>query len=247
MVTTTNFFYKGDGNMSNLEKSTSIYVDFKNMLFDVDKYVLETIYKTMQNRKEFSSLFRILKETGGGMDDIPYLIKEKNYKNPLIELLIMNKSEPVAERDVFLPAQFYYNYIVNDLENENLDVELQPTNLSATLRVLLKNEYLEKIFVYMDVARPELCDAIYNFFTGSTKVFICTGDRKDLFKDFSFDTYIFEDVQDVVSLMDIDPDTPKHVLIPEFKYNFNTDGSIKMDIPKGLSEHMSVNSIKLPI
>lgn len=233
--------------MANLEKSTSIYIDAKNLLFDTDKYVLETIYNNMKDREEFQSLFTILEKTGGGKKDIPYFINQKKYKNPIVEIIQMSNAESTKGLDVDYIADLYYNYILYALENENMDIELAPTNLANAIRVLLKNDSLEKIFVYVEIPRPELCDTIYNFFTGSTKVFICTGNRADMFKEHTFDTYILEDINDIESLFDISKDIRKDIMIPNYKYNFDDNGNIKIDVKKGLDANMSINSINLPL
>ena len=243
--------------MSALHKATSIYVDFEEVIAKTDEFVCTMIYNTLKNDEKLidnsiiKNFFDIMKRTGE--DYIPSFVDTKTSLNPFVDIadisesvddiIIELKQNGMSDEDIkyMLCDQIYDDVITHDYKSD-IAYMMHFTHIADSIKVLLKDKQLEKIYVYVKINTPFIHSVIFNFFMESDKVTIVTGDKENFFKSCDCDTYIFKDIRDIQFLP-----TNKHkdedksdVIMLSTQYNMD----YWMDMKDDNDKYVSHNNIK---
>lgn len=203
--------------MALLYGASEIFVDFNSILFDTDTYVISHIYEAFKDKTDhsFVELVNYIKENNGV--NFEYIGQVKNSINPLADF-IENEEEA---------NMCYYEVLYNvDIDVDIMIDELAPTDLGKSMLTLMKDENLKKLYVYIDMPTPTLCEVVYNYFEMDSRVIIVGGNKDEFLncEEYFCDTYIFQDIKDVSSLMKFGKRKESiDVLVPEFPFNIDEE------------------------
>lgn len=237
--------------MALLFGASKIFVDFETILFDTDSFIISHIYEACKDTTDhsFTELVNYIKD--GNEDNFQYIGQVKNSINPLMDFI-------EDEEEAYL---CYYEILYSvDMDIDILIDELAPTDIGKSLLTLMKDENVEKLYVYIEGPTPNLCQVVYNFFGQDERVIIVGGDKKEFLKceDFYCDTYIVQNIDDVLALMEGGKREDKtEVLVPEFPFNvggetndimlYNEDGDEITGTYLSTNYNIDVSTMELPL
>lgn len=151
------------------------------------------------------------------------------------------------------------------LSEPTYDDYMQTTAFGSTLKILTKDDRVDKIIFYIPFESQPICDNIVEAFSGysSNKMEIMVGGKKAGEKLPLADSYIFENVSDIDAYLRIPHKDLTEVIVPAYEYNMSDDRSDEekeveqITIKKlNLQEigndyqtkyNLSINSIRVPI
>ena len=222
--------------MSALHGSSVVYVDFENVIANTDFFVCKKIYQLLKNDKEavknniLHNFFDIINQLGE--DYILSFCNTKKNINPFFEiadLSVLTEQElaPFKEAglsneeiNVFLCSQMYYEVLNHEYTFDYMD-DFSYTNVADSLKVLLKDTQLQKIYIYVDTMTNFIHKSLYNKFNNSDKVVIVTGDKFKFLSETRCDTYMVQNVYDIRFLSKNFKETDNKSSFIFLDYNYN--------------------------
>lgn len=236
--------------MSLLYDSSSLLLDFNNVLVNTDFFVCHTLYTTIKDRDFISkqpihTFFDIIDQTG--VDMIDNFVQVKTNINPFRDIIDVSliEFESGIDKDVqinLMCDSLYKNILAKACQT---DIPLLFTNIADSFKFLTKDTNLTNIYLYMDldILSEPLHKAIFDYFdTNNTKVTIVGGDKKKFISENECNLYIFENARDIECLPSIlDPNNipKKEILLLDNDYNRTLWNTYFMD---GDNTHTSVNT-----
>lgn len=146
-------------------------------------------------------------------------------------------ADPIEFCDTWYSMMLYQEFDSTDKNSPKLEF----TNLADSLRVLLKDNNVEVMCIYMDYKSDYIEKQISDFFM-SSKIRIIIGNKEDFLKNHTFDTYFFEDIDDIEFIKRWH-ENRSELIVPTFP--FNIEG---YDIsPNGEVIYSQDSLCKLPI
>lgn len=223
--------------MSALHGPSTIYVDFENVIANTDYFVCKKLYGLMNDDKEavknniLHNFFDIINKLGGEDYILSFCNTKKNI-NPFFEiadLSLLSEAElaPFKEANlsnedinVFLCSQMYYEILNHNYTFDYMD-DFSYTNVADSLKALLKDNQLQKIYIYVDTLTDFIHKSIYNKFNNSDKIVIVTGDKINFLSQYRCDSYMVQNVYDVrfLSKKFKEKDNPASFVFLDYTYN----------------------------
>ena len=198
--------------MSALHGSSTVYVDFENVIANTDYFVAKKLYQLLKNDKDavknniLHNFFDIINQLGE--DYILSFCNTKKNINPFFEIADLSvlteaelapfKEAHLSENDinVFLCCQMYYEILNHNYTFDYID-DFSYTNVADSLKVLLKDSQLQKIYIYVDTMTDFIHKSLYNKFNNSDKVVIVTGEKAKFLSEYRCDTYMVQNIYDI--------------------------------------------------
>lgn len=206
--------------MGVLFRRSKIFIDLRTMFAYTDLYVVERLIELGNDEKLDLSLFTTLVDeyTELGPDMMKYRLQSKAYINVLYSYLNLD----IALKQNNDPYEFckeLYNLLLYqefDIDDENSPV-LKLAPLADSIKLIAKDTNAETICIYMDRDCAYMRESISSFM-GTSKLTFAIGDKKDFLSQNTFDSYFFENVDDIEYI------SRKHVhrsevIIPTFPFN----------------------------
>ena len=200
--------------MSALYKTSTLFVDFENILVKTDDFVCGKFYEMFKNDPDLTtnplhSFFGIIKETGE--DSISSFSETKKFMNPLYEVFdisVIPEDELKSLRDEYgddytiaytICDDIYYS-ILNHEYKFDLINEFTYTNVADSIKLALKDSQLETVYVYVKTLTNCIHKSIYDQFMNSDKIKIVSGDKAKFLNETPCGTYIVQDITDLIYL-----------------------------------------------
>lgn len=231
--------------MSVLFRRSNFFIELKSILTYSDLYVLERILEWGYANKLDLSIFTSLENeyTTIGRDGMKYKLQSKQEVNFLMDYVDWNFVVSQCGEDPTMFCNTLYNtmlYQEFDIDSKD-SPELIMTPLADTIRILTKDSNTESVVIYM--AQP--CDYIQkqiSTFFQSDKITFVSEDKHDFLSKKSFDSYFFENIEDV-NIITRWHDQRSEVVVPTFSFNVE-----EYDIDKdGTLVYSPGSFFKLPI
>lgn len=225
----------------------SIFVDL-NILFSVDYFVVDKIYRYLNCTNDMTDPFYRLKRIVDGhkigYDVLGSIVQNKHHVNPLLDYMD-NPNKEVADT-------IYKGILFDDeIKIDDLYLNLQKTSLGKAFTTLLKDTNLDHLYIYTGAISTPLHSHIYSNLPEISKIDLVVGEKESFLRDISCDNYFFEDVNDTKFLLDKKFPKMVSVYAPEYVFNMREDipEFVKFDIPVDELEskhNITINTIKLP-
>ena len=232
--------------MSALHGPSTVYVDFENVIANTDYFVCKKLYQLLKEDKEavknniLHNFFDIINQLGE-----EYILSFCNTKkniNPFFEIadLSVLTEEELApfkeaklsneEINVFLCTQMYYEILNHSYTFDYMD-DFSYTNVADSLKVLLKDNQLQKIYIYVDSMTEFIHKSLYNKFNNSDKIVIVTGDKPKFLSEYRCDTYMVQNVYDIrfLSKNFKESDNKSSFIFLSYPYNQNVWDTVLTD------------------
>lgn len=232
--------------MSILTAKSVIFIEFENLLYDTDTFVIQKIYDTFKDNREHCICNELIdKIERNGIQYMKYIAQTKQNMNPIIEYLDDDIEDPAGVAEEIYNDIIYAEY--GTLEPFDI---LHKTIIGNSVDGIMKDEHFDRMYVYCKNPTNEICDLLFELY--SDRVIIIGGDKSDFFQTIPCTSYFIADALDLLDIVKVDHgDEPIEVYIPEYSFNMNKEtGSILIDPPVGEivdGTGISVNTIKLPI
>lgn len=213
------------------------------MLAYTDSYVTRRLIDFMEGEKLNETLFERLLRDAANFDNINERLQAKTDVNFLVGYInwdivsTLEQADPIGLCYDLYDACLYQEY---DIESSDSPI-IEFTKLSDTIKSITKDNNTESVYVYMKYPCEYLQSKIETFFR-SSKVHIVSGDKEDFLKNHTFDSYFFENIDDIEYIKRWHSERSE-VIIPAFP--FNVSG---YDVTKDMEVIYSQDSLfKLPI
>ena len=212
-----------------LNRRSNFFIDAFNVLFHTDLFLFNELYYRISNGDIFlKSVFKNVVPEGkyrsDNKRDISIVQKSAGKKNQNILLDFIdrrkyNESNSNLPIETFV-AKLYYEF----LSSPSCPEYLQLTEFGSTIKILTTDANFDKLYIYVPFISDFIRDNIVEAFTGVgiSKVSIVIGNKSELIKSTSFDTFVFENVSDVDSYL-TSIGKRVEVLIPSYEYNLMED------------------------
>ena len=240
--------------MSVLHSASIIYADFENVIMNTDYFVCRKLYDNLMNEKSgvdiskhpIHGFFDVV--NSAGVDCIPIFTLKKKTHNPLRELADLSKIVPVngvtKEQQADEICDDLYDSVLS-FDYKDYSSDMVFTNTASAIKILLKDQQLQNVYIYVKKISSTIHKSIYDFFTNNGKIHIVTGDRRKFFSENKCDLYMFNNIMDIELLPSvtgiIKQDTPKiDVLFLDTVHNIDLWNSYFADAP---SDHSTVSSM----
>ena len=189
--------------MPTLHKSTSIYADFEEVIVKTDEFVCSRLYESLKDDKNIVSnsiirdFFTIIEQTG--QEYISDFSETKNSLNPLVdiadvsssddEMIVNLRQDGLSDEDIkqMICDQIYDDIMACEYGQDVINT-LRFTNFADSIKILLKDNQLEKVYIYIKVPTQFIHDVIYQFFMENDKIVVVTGDKENFLKSVKCDT-----------------------------------------------------------
>ena len=208
--------------MGVLFRRSKIFIDLKTMFAYTDLYVVERLIELSYKEKLDLTLFTTLVDEYNelGPDMMKYRLQSKVYINVLysylnLDIALQQDTDPYEFCKELYDLLLYQEF---DSQDENSPI-LKMAPLSDSIKLIAKDNNAESICVYMDKDCMYLRELVSSFM-GTTKLTFATGDKKEFLSQNTFDSYFFENVDDIEYI------SRKHkyrseVIIPSFPFNIS--------------------------
>lgn len=208
--------------MSVLFRRSSFFIDFKTMLTYSDLYVGERLIEHIKESNLDKLLFTRLVNEFSELDEdtMRERLHAKKNVNFLLDYLNwsivsnLEEADPVGFCNDLYDTLLYQEYDKEDKKSPTISF----TNLANTLRALLKDSNAKEMYIFMEQPSSYLQLQTLEYFRSDKIKFVNHMDKKSFFETKLFDSYFFEDVDDVQYIQ------RKHlqrseVIIPSFPFN----------------------------
>lgn len=253
-----------------LYRRSTFFVDVINTIFHIDLFIYHDLAIRVENDPCLQYFFNKNFPTARDGETIQQLdirlVREfsgKLHQNILEdwiskdEFIQMNGEEAYVEY-----LQTLYHTILSE---PVFDDFMQLTSLGSTLKLLTKDDRIDKIIFYIPFESQAICDNIVEMFSGyqSGKMEIMVGGKVPGEKIPVTDSYIFENVTDVDTYLRIPHKNVTEVLVPSYEYNMIDDRTEeekeieqvtieRLNLQESGSDYqtkynLSVNSIRVPL
>lgn len=233
--------------LTSVEQDIVMYIEFENLLFDTDTFVLTNLYEAFKDRYDECPYKALLdKVERNGYDYIPYFGQVKENMNPVLEFL--NENTPLAE---FVAETLYcevmYSEDYTTIENYQ---DLRYTRVGSGIQTLIRDNTISKIYIFCNNPTPIIEALIREITANDDKVEILCGDRTEFLAETPCDSYFLADAANIKYIAKTGKrQRQAQVMVPEYKFNMNGD-DIKMDLDPGdmLKQYnIDINTLQLPI
>lgn len=211
---------RGDIRMGFLFRRSRFFIDLRTMFAYTDLYVVERLMELGISKKLDLSLFTSLVDEYNklGPNMMKHRLQAKNFINVLYSYLNLD----IACKQEGDPYEFckklYELLLYQEFDPQDINPPLlQLTPLSDSIKLLSKDKNTESICVYMDRDCKYLKNIISSFM-GTNKLTYAIGNKRDFLSQNTFDSYFFEDVDDIEYISRKHPYTSE-VIIPAFPFN----------------------------
>lgn len=233
--------------MSALHESTTLFVDFENVLCNTDEFVCGKLYDLVNEYDDIVTnnplyaVFEVMRITG--KDALPEFSKLKNTINIFRDLIDPSKIEDVEgidkETQMDMIAEDTYDGILY-YDYKNFD-EFTFSNIAESFISLIKDENLSTMYIYTKYITSAIHKSIYNLYQSSEKVKIVSGDKGEFLKTTKCDMYIFNDAKDIELLPPIIGTPPKRKVDVLFLNNIPNNKLWETYFIDGDNTHTSVS------
>lgn len=256
-----------------LFRRSSFFIDAMNVFFYTDLFLYHELVERMKEDILLKTLFSDklpVFNTDNRVELDRLVIKStatKKHQNILCDWVNHNKyiQPQTGENINTMLANLYMDMLVNPVCNEYMQV----TELGNTIRLVVNDRQVNKIHIYIPFDSLFVRQMIFNALNGNTSVSIIIGGKENFLKKNFYDSYMFENIDDVDKCLAIEsnknPNSQllKEVLIPTYDFNLEesrTDLDIlleqvtyhKMKLSKSSNEYtsdykLSINTIHVPL
>lgn len=212
-----------------LNRRSNFFIDAFNVLFHIDLFLYNELYYRISNgddllKRLFPNVVPTEKYKSDNRRDLSVIQKSAGKKNQNILVDFISKKE-FTRSNIKIPietflANLYYTFLTKPLCPEYLQI----TEFGSNIKILTSDVNFNKLYIYIPFLSDFVQDNIVEAFTGVgiSKISIVTGDKSELVKDISFDTFVFENVSDVDNYL-TSIKRRIEVLIPDYEYNLIED------------------------
>lgn len=215
--------------MSILHKSSTIFIDFEDMLCDTDSYVCKQLYTSYKSSKPNDFIFKKLIDTIDhpevGDENIKYLVMTKETDCFLEEYVDDGQLQSDEEHmNLSIIVNAIYSEILYNDNISDIGGQLSLTKIGDNMRYLIKDPNLKNIYIYMPSCTNAIHRFIFNQFTDlQEKITIITGDRESFIRSTPCELYIMKSI-DYVPCLFFDRGIVSEIIIPSLPCNMEENG-----------------------
>jgi hypothetical protein len=215
--------------MSNtiLNRNSSFFVDGFNVVFYIDLFLYnELFYRTSSGDELLQLLFHKSIPKGekyfsSDVKDVSIIQKLSSKKNQNVLLDLIDKGR-YKILGIEMPIENYVSFLYYDfLTNPTCPEYIQTTEFGNTLKLLTNDSNFNNLDIYIPFESDFIKSSIAEAFTGYNinKVSIISGNKSELLKTPKYDSYAFENVNDIDRYLYDKTSKRTEVLIPNYEYN----------------------------
>lgn len=236
-----------------LSVKTTIFIEFENILFDTDTFILGELYlKYINASDELRMLFKPLMDIIDkyGVDNLYLLSQIKHNRNPLYDFIDHDMEYPNKKEicDFLYDSILYGEYDIEYMHN------LELTNIGKSIYQLLIDENLDKLYIYINRETDSIMNFLVTWLNQDTRIEYITGNKNDFLEKIECESYFlsrYDDIESIAKLSNPNKIMQKDVVIPEYKFNIDKEGNLRyknMTYSKLFDDfNINVTSAKLPI
>ena len=210
-----------------LYRRSSFFIDVFNVIFYIDLFLFHEMVERMKEDECLSYYF---------VDGIPQIEPiQKNDHWVMHETA--SKKHQIILRDwidekKFLESNppevlddFIYSLFEDMLTNPICNEYLQTTEFANALRILMGDDKVTAVYLYIPFESKLIAENLVDFFTGygAERIQVIIGNKDPESKFFQADSFVFENVKDVDELLREKHTKPVEVLIPNYEFNLVED------------------------
>lgn len=210
-----------------LYRRSSFFIDIFNVIFYTDLFLFHEIIERMKTDECIKYYFEEgipqIEPTQHNDQWVMHETSSKNHQIILRDWIDEKKflaSNPKTKLDPFIYALF------EDMLTQPICGEyMQTTGFANALRILMGDDKLNTIYLYMPFESQPVVDNLLDFFTGYgvERIQLVTGKKDPESKPFQVDSFVLENVRDVDMYLRRKHSKPTEVLIPAYNFNLAKD------------------------
>ena len=229
-----------------LTAKSIVFIEFENLLYDTDTFVVQKVYDKYKDDREHCPCLELLDRIDrNGIENMKYISQVKMNINPIMEYMNDNVDNPLDVANDIYESIMYAEYGTT----EQFD-DLNKTTVGNSIDMIMRDEHFQTMYIFCNNPTPEIYDFIYSMY--DDRIIIISGDKSDFLQTVPCTAYFISDATNILDIMEIerDEDDIVEIYIPEYKFTMDEDGIILIDPPiKELTKDNSINvaTIGLPI
>ena len=229
-----------------LTAKSIVFIEFENLLYDTDTFVIERLYDKYKEDIENCPFCELINKIDrNGIENIRFISQVKTNINPIMQYMNDNIENPLE-----LSNQIYDNIIYHNYGTiEQFDC-LEKTIIGNSVDTIMRDEHFETMYIFCNDPTPEIYDFIYSIY--DDRIIIVNGSKSDFLRTVPCNIYFISDATNILDIIEVKRDDSDivEIYVPEYSFNMNEDGTIFIDpsINEITKENsISIATIELPI